>query len=130
MTFARIEMCHCHVLKLSIFTLCLPFYYKNLAYAEGEIDPFTYFFVFILFSLWSWEFWIQNPYYSSIDIWVSKNIDKIDQVQLIHIDILCLLTVMKADRVHYSQHCSSFGNALAHLFMCTASIKDVELWLL
>lgn len=126
-TFARIEVFHCHVPKLSIYILCLPFYYKNhgilLMQRVKRTHSPVFFFFFNSLSLWSWVFWIQKSDYSSTDIWVSKNIDKIDQVQLIHIEIPCLLSVMKADKVRCFQHCSSFGNALAHLFMCTASIN-------
>lgn len=53
------------------------------------------------------------------NIWVSKNIDKIDQVQLIDIEISCLLSVMKAsDRVHFPSLDQALG---MHLHICSCA---------
>lgn len=53
-TFARIEMCHCHVLKLSIYTLCLSFYYKIcgillMQRVKRTHSPVVFFIIIILF---------------------------------------------------------------------------------
>lgn len=124
-TFARIEMCHCHVLKLFIYTLCSPFYYKNhdiLLMQRVKRTHCLMFFFFILFSCGceSFEFKILIAHQLVCrNIWVNKNIDKIDQVQLIDIEISCLLSVMKAsDRVHFP----SIDQALVmHLHICSCA---------
>lgn len=125
-TFARIEKCHCHVLNLSIYTLCSPFYYENHGIFLMQRVKRTHWLMFLFFFSFSFlvvvgvldsKFWLLINWHAGI--WVSKNIDKIDQVQLIDIEISCLLSVMKAsDRVHFPSIDQALG---MHLHICSCA---------